>query len=174
MRMIHKPIQIKNLQLSFPHKTCFDDFSVQVPYGSRIAIIGRNGCGKTTLLKILLGMVEPTSGDIGCADDAVFGFVPQIIEDFDALSGGQRLNTAVTQALNLEPNILLLDEPTNHLDRYNRKSLMRMLQSYPGTLIVVSHDTELLRNGISIMAKFVYSLALMMIISAKYVAADPP
>jgi ATPase subunit of ABC transporter with duplicated ATPase domains len=143
--MIHNPIQIKNLSLSFPHKTCFDDFSVQVSYGSRIAIIGRNGCGKTALLKILLGMVEPTSGDIGCADDAVFGFVPQIIEDNDSLSGGQRLNAAVTQALSLEPNVLLLDEPTNHLDRHNRKSLVRMLQSYPGTLIIVSHDTELLR-----------------------------
>ena len=148
MRMIHKPIQIKNLQLSFPHKTCFDDFSVQVRYGSRIAIIGRNGSGKTTLLKILHGMVEPTSGDIGCTDDAVFGFVPQIIEDNDRLSGGQRLNAAVTKALSLDPNILLLDEPTNHLDRHNRKSLMRMLQSYPGTLIVVSHDTELLRHCI--------------------------
>lgn len=146
--MIHKPIQIKNLQLSFPHKTCFDDFTLQIPYGSRIAIIGRNGSGKTTLLKILNGMVEPTSGDIGRADDVVFGFVPQIIEDNDSLSGGQRLNAAVTQALSLEPNVLLLDEPTNHLDRHNRKSLMRMLQSYPGTLIVVSHDTELLRNCI--------------------------
>jgi ATPase subunit of ABC transporter with duplicated ATPase domains len=145
MRMIHKPIQIKNLQLSFPHKTCFDDFSVQIPYGSRIAIIGRNGCGKTTLLKILNGMVEPTSGDVLIADDVIVGFVPQIVEEFDSLSGGQRLNAAVTQALSLEPNVLLLDEPTNHLDRHNRKSLMRMLQSYPGTLIVVSHDTELLR-----------------------------
>lgn len=146
--MIHKPIQIKNLQLSFSHKTCFDDFSVQVPYGSRIAIIGRNGCGKTTLLKILNGMVEPTSGDVLSAADLIIGFVPQIVEEFDSLSGGQRLNAAVTQALSLEPNVLLLDEPTNHLDRHNRKSLMRMLQSYPGTLIVVSHDTELLRHCI--------------------------
>ena len=74
--------------------------------------------------------------------------MPQIIEDNDSLSGGQRLNAAVTQALSLKPNILLLDEPTNHLDRHNRKSLMRMLQSYSGTLIVVSHDTELLRHCI--------------------------
>jgi len=146
--MIHKPIQIKNLSLSFPHKTCFDDFNAQIAYGSRIAIIGRNGSGKTTLLKILHGMVEPTNGDIGFADDVVFGFVPQIIEDYDSLSGGQRLNQAVTQALSLDPNVLLLDEPTNHLDRHNRKSLMRMLRSYPGTLIVVSHDTELLRHCI--------------------------
>lgn len=67
--MIHKPIQIKNLSLSFPHKICFDDFNAQIAYGSRIAIIGRNGSGKTTLLKILYGMAEPTSGDIGCAYD---------------------------------------------------------------------------------------------------------
>lgn len=146
--MIHKPIQIKNLSLSFPHKTCFDDFNVQIPYGSRIAIIGRNGSGKTTLLKILHSMLEPTSGDIRYGDDVVFGFVPQIINDFDTLSGGQRLNAAVTQALNYDPNVLLLDEPTNHLDPHNRKSLMRMLQSYPGTLIVASHDSELLRNCI--------------------------
>lgn len=146
--MIHKPIQIKNLSLSFPHKTCFDDFNVQISYGSRIAIIGRNGSGKTTLLKILHGAVEPTSGDIQCAGDVIFGFVPQIIENFYSLSGGQRLNEAVTQALSLDPNVLLLDEPTNHLDRHNRGSLMRMLKSYPGTIIVVSHDTELLRNCI--------------------------
>lgn len=145
---IHKPIQIKNLSLSFPHKTCFDDFNAQIVYGSRIAIMGRNGSGKTTLLKIVCGVVEPTSGDIQCDDNVVFGFVPQIIEDFDYLSGGQRLNKAVTQALSCDPNVLLLDEPTNHLDRHNRKSLMRMLQSYTGTLIVVSHDTELLRNCI--------------------------
>jgi ATPase subunit of ABC transporter with duplicated ATPase domains len=146
--MIHKPIQIKNLSLSFPHKTCFDDFNIQISHGSRIAIIGRNGSGKTTLLKMLYGAVEPSGGEIQCDEDVVFGFVPQIIEDYDSLSGGQRLNQAVTQALSLDPNVLLLDEPTNHLDRHNRKSLMRMLRSYPDTLIVVSHDTELLRNCI--------------------------
>lgn len=151
MLMIHKPIQIKNLSLSFPHKTCFDDFNIQIRHGSRIAIIGRNGSGKTTLLKILRGTVEPTSGVVQCADDVVFGVVPQIIEDFNSLSGGQRLHEALTRALSLDPNILLLDEPTNHLDRQNRKSLMRMLQSYTGTLIVVSHDTELLRHCIDIL-----------------------
>lgn len=77
--MIHKPIQIKNLSLLLPHKTCFDDFNAQISYGSRIAIIGRNGSGKTTLLKILYGTAEPTSGIIQRVDDTVFGFVPQII-----------------------------------------------------------------------------------------------
>lgn len=143
---MHKPIQIKNLSLSFPHKICFDNFNAQIAYGSRIAIIGRNGSGKTTLLKILCGLIEPSNGHIICADDLHFGYVPQIIENNDFLSGGQRLNKAVSQALSSIPDVLLLDEPTNHLDRRNRKSLLRMVQSFSGSLIVVSHDTELLRH----------------------------
>lgn len=146
--MIHKPIQIKNLSLSFPHKTCFEDFNIQIHHGNRIAIIGRNGCGKSTLLRILQGAFEPRQGDVKIADDVVFGYVPQVIDDFNSLSGGQRLNEAMTHALRVKPNVLLLDEPTNHLDHRNRTSLMRMLRAYTGTLIVVSHDTELLRHCI--------------------------
>jgi len=143
---IHKPIQIKELELSFPHKTCFEDFTTTINYGSRISIIGRNGGGKSTLLKILLGSIEATSGDIKVPQDAIIGYVPQIIDEFRDSSGGERFNEAMTKALSLHPNILLLDEPTNHLDQRNHKSLMRMLQNYQGTLIVISHDTELLRN----------------------------
>lgn len=147
--MIHKPIQIKDVELSFPHKTCFENFSNQIVYGSRIAIIGRNGAGKSTLLKMLAGILKPSSGTINMANDAVIGYVPQIVEEYSSLSGGQRLNASITSCLKLDPNILLLDEPTNHLDMRNRKSLIRMLKSYHGTLIIVSHDTELLRNCIN-------------------------
>ncbi len=137
-------IHIKNLGISFPHKTCFEDFSTQIHYGSRIAIIGQNGSGKSTLLKTLQGQFEPSSGSIHTSDDVIFGYVPQVINDFESLSGGQRLNEALTQALSLNPNVLLLDEPTNHLDSHNRNSLMRMLKKYAGTLIMVSHDVEFL------------------------------
>lgn len=135
--MMHKPIQVKDLDLSFSHKTCFENFSCQIPYGIRIAIIGKNGSGKSSLLKMI-----PTI----CGEDVVIGYVPQVIVDHRDLSGGQRLNKAVTEALSIDPNLMLLDEPTNHLDRRNKKSLMRMLQNYSGTLIVVSHDKELLRQ----------------------------
>lgn len=131
-------IQIHNLTLSFPHKTCFEDFSVNLQYGSRIAIIGRNGSGKSTLLRMLK--------DIAAKQNMVVGYVPQIIEDFDHLSGGQRFNKALTEAIALSPDLLLLDEPTNHLDHHNRKSLMRMLRGFSGILIIVSHDVEILRN----------------------------
>lgn len=144
--MMHKPIQFKNLSLSFPHKTCFEDFNAEILHSSRIAIIGRNGSGKSSLLKILQHSFEATSGVIMIPDDLRIGYVPQVISDFGSCSGGERLNAALTQALSLDPNILLLDEPTNHLDRSNRKSIMQLLRSYKGTLIVVSHDVELLRQ----------------------------
>lgn len=144
--MIHKPILINNLGLSFLHKVCFEHFSAQVNYGDRIAIIGRNGSGKSTLLNILRNAFEPTTGNIHIPETVIFGYVPQIIETKDTLSGGQRFNKALTVALSCNPNVLLLDEPTNHLDLRNRTSLMRMLKTYQGTLIVVSHDVELLRT----------------------------
>ena len=139
-------IQIHELGVSFAHKTCFKNFSTQVNYGDRIAIIGQNGSGKSTLIKILQNQFEPTSGKIQISKDVIFGYVPQVIYEFESLSGGQRLNHTLTKALSPNPNVLLLDEPTNHLDYSNRKSLMRMLKNYPGTLIAVSHDVEFLQN----------------------------
>jgi len=144
--MIHQPIIIKNISLAFPHKTCFEGFSKQIYYGSRIALIGKNGSGKSTLLKIIQGLVEPSSGLIHIPQNITFGYVPQVINDHNDLSGGQRLNAVLTTALSQDPNVLCLDEPTNHLDAKNRTSLMRMLNAFDGTLIVVSHDVELLRT----------------------------
>ena len=144
--MQHNPIQINKLAVYFSHKICFENFSTTVHYGDRIAIIGRNGSGKTTLLNILRGAFEPSEGSVNIPKNVLIGYVPQIVEDVHHLSGGQRFNAALTQALSNDPNILLLDEPTNHLDYKNRRSLMRMIQSYEGTVIVVSHDPELLRS----------------------------
>lgn len=148
--MTHKPIQFKSIRFSLPHKLCFEQLDETISYGQRIAIIGQNGCGKSTLLQMMQGLIEPTDGELILPQDAVIGYVPQLIEQFDSLSGGQRFNEKLTQALAAFPNILLLDEPTNHLDRKNRNSLMRMLRSFEGTLVIVTHDIELLRHAIDI------------------------
>jgi ATPase subunit of ABC transporter with duplicated ATPase domains len=147
--MMHTPVQFRNLSLSFPHKTCFEAFSGQISFGDRIAIIGRNGAGKSTLLQILQGLIEPSDGEINLPNELRIGYLPQIIQDFPELSGGQRLNKALTEMLSSCPNFLLLDEPTNHLDSRNRRSLMHLLKSYQGTLVIVSHDLEMLSSMIA-------------------------
>lgn len=145
---MHRPILLKDITLSFSGKICFEGFTTQIQPGSRIAIIGRNGSGKSSLLNILRKTLSPTEGDVIFSDDVSVGFVEQTISDFNTLSGGQRLNKRLSEALAQSPDMLLLDEPTNHLDKANRKSLMHMMNRFPGTLIVVSHDTELLRTCI--------------------------
>ena len=148
---MHKPIFLTDVSLSFSNKSCFKNFSIQIYPGTRIAIIGRNGSGKSSLLNILRGYLQPTDGQINIPDDLCIGYVEQIISDYNNLSGSQRLNKRLSEVLALSPDILLLDEPTNHLDCDNRKSFMRMLQAYQGTLIAVSHDVEFLHKCIDVL-----------------------
>ncbi|MBP9726513.1 MAG: ABC-F family ATP-binding cassette domain-containing protein [Gammaproteobacteria bacterium] len=145
---MHKPILLQDLSLSFSHKTCFENFNARILPGSRIAIIGRNGSGKSSLLNILQGTIEPTNGKLIIPEDLHIAALPQMIEG--SLSGGECFNQALNDALNEYPDVLLLDEPTNHLDGKNRKALLQLLHDFKGTLIVVSHDVELLRKNIDI------------------------
>ncbi len=138
------PIRLINLSLCLPHKTCFEDFCAVVAYGSKIALIGDNGTGKSSLIKKLAGLDSPVEGRVEIPADVTAAYVPQTVTDFPHLSGGQRFNKKLSEALSLRPDVLLLDEPTNHLDIYNRRALMNMLGRFKGTLIVASHDEELL------------------------------
>ena len=143
---MHQPILLQDICLSFHKKTCFEHFTAQIHAGSRIAIIGRNGSGKSTLLKMLMALHNTSSGELCVPADVVFGYVAQVIDNYDTLSGGQRFNKSLTTALAKAPNVLLLDEPTNHLDARNKRHLIRHLNNFYGTLIIVTHDAEVLRN----------------------------
>ncbi|MCL2520030.1 MAG: ATP-binding cassette domain-containing protein [Spirochaetaceae bacterium] len=139
-------IIIKDISLSFGDKFCFIGFNAQIPPGSRIAIMGNNGSGKSCLLKMISGRLEPSSGQIFHNDSSNIGYVPQIISANNNLSGAENFNKALSLALANNPDILLLDEPTNHLDGKNRASLFKMLKHYKGALIIISHDEELLQT----------------------------
>lgn len=68
--------------------------------------------------------------------------------DLSSLSGGQKTKLALTRAFLMAPQILLLDEPTNFLDVAGKKWVMHFLAQYPHTLLVVSHDLDLLDRHI--------------------------
>lgn len=144
--MKHKPIEIRDLSFELPHRPCFSGFSTQIQSGDRIAIIGRNGAGKSSLLKMIMGEIEPSSGTIMNNDRLVIGYVPQTVLDHADLSGGERFNEAFTDAISEKADLLILDEPTNHLDQKTRYSLMRMLDNYQGTILFASHDITLINQ----------------------------
>ncbi len=141
---MQKIITINELNLQFGAKELITNFSQNIYAHERIAIIGRNGSGKSSLLKILAQEIHDNA--VQLQSGLQLAYVPQLSDNNSTQSGGERFNSNLSQALASYPDVLLLDEPTNHLDQHNRKSLIKLLHHFSGSLIIVSHDLELLNN----------------------------
>ena len=131
-----------------------DHVSLSVSKGLRAALTGRNGEGKSTLMKVIAGKLEPDSGEIVRAPGLKTVYVSQEVpadrpddSAFNALSGGRRRRSILESALLSRPDLLLLDEPTNHLDMETIDWLEGMLRrTRDMAVIVVTHDRRFLRR----------------------------
>ena len=66
-------IELSSIAKSYPGIQLLKDINIKVPKGERVSIVGPGGCGKTTVLKILLGLVEPDAGDVRLMDQSILG-----------------------------------------------------------------------------------------------------
>ena len=83
-RMGNTTIELKNISKSFGNKILIRDFSYLFLKNDRVAFMGRNGCGKTTLMKMILGLEKPDSGEIGIGQTIRIGCFAQLLpEDMD-------------------------------------------------------------------------------------------
>ena len=174
-----------DLKVGYPQKVVFSDAQIEIKRREKVALIGRNGEGKTTLMRVIMRELEPISGearighnvhigyyaqnqeDILDPSETVFGTLDRIAvgdirtklrdilgaflfkgEDIDkkvsVLSGGERARLGMAKLMLSPYNVLALDEPTNHMDIRSKDVLKQALQSFDGTLIVVSHDRDFL------------------------------
>jgi ATPase subunit of ABC transporter with duplicated ATPase domains len=137
-------ISLSNVSFSYDsYSTVFDGVSVVFNDFDKVAIIGDNGCGKTTLLKLLAGDITSDSGNVVRGASV---YMMNQIHALDSKSGGERQSAELARAFNSCAEILLLDEPTNNLDRVAKEKFFNDLMSYPYGAVIVSHDRELLQK----------------------------
>jgi len=183
-KIFNTAVEVKELNKGYDDFTLFKNYNLLIESGERLAIIGPNGIGKTTLLECLVNNLTPDSGDIKWSDNARIGYFAQNHgADFDSnmslldwmsqwrqdgddmqvirgtlgrllfsqndihkpvrvISGGEQRRMLFGKLTLQRPNVIIMDEPTNHLDMESIESLNAALDSFPGTLIFVSHDRE--------------------------------
>ena len=139
---------LKEVSLAFGGPQILDRVTLSVSRGMRAALTGRNGEGKSTLLKVIAGMIECDSGEIVRAPGLKVEYVTQEVSGDDAgRSGGEIRKARLEAALLRRPDLLLLDEPTNHLDIAAIDWLEAMLARLKDTaVILVTHDRRFLKR----------------------------
>ncbi|QQZ09310.1 ribosomal protection-like ABC-F family protein [Heyndrickxia vini] len=179
-------VALTDVSFSYPpEKSLFKQLSLEVKRGDRVAIVGKNGTGKTTLLKLLTGKLEPSFGKISQNPQVRIGYFMQELESLNYeetileqiltlpnmtqteartilacflfrredvfkkvkdLSMGEKCRVAFVKLYFSHANLLVFDEPTNYLDIETRERIEDALEMYPGAVIMVSHDSFLLRK----------------------------
>ncbi|MDJ0626130.1 MAG: ATP-binding cassette domain-containing protein [Candidatus Caenarcaniphilales bacterium] len=167
-----------------------NNLSFEILRGDKVGVVGNNGLGKTTLLRMIYGDLNPDEGSIQLGYEVSTGYFPQdykseiqsksgfnafewlegfskeegsevlrnylgrmlfsgddALKKVDSLSGGESARLLIAKLMLLKNNFLILDEPTNHLDIEAVSALSEGIKNFPGTVIFVSHDRDLISNA---------------------------
>lgn len=104
-------ISIQNLTVEFSAKSLFDDVNYVINRRDKIALVGKNGAGKSTMLKIIAGLQNPTSGKVVVPEGVTIGYLPQQMEVADDTTVIDEVKKAFSH----------LDQMKEKLDRYNQE-----------------------------------------------------
>ena len=142
-------VTLRDVTVRFGGPPVLDAATLSVEKGERACVTGRNGEGKSTLLKLLAGQMEPDSGEVVRAKGLKVAYVGQEVAHAAreaSLSGGQIRRRQLEEAIVSQPDLLLLDEPTNHLDVAAIEWLEGCLRRIHAAVLFVTHDRAFLKR----------------------------
>ncbi|HLR68028.1 MAG TPA: ABC-F type ribosomal protection protein [Virgibacillus sp.] len=154
-------VELSNIEVTFLDQMIVDIPHLAIHQFDRIGLVGKNGEGKSTLLKVINGQVIPSKGKVNRLVD--FGYFEQTTKPVESevdyellgklsipkteisqLSGGEQTKMKLAQLFSTYHEGLLIDEPTTHLDASGIDFLIEELKYYYGALVLVSHDRYVL------------------------------
>ena len=135
-------IELRDVVFSYAGHTVVDGVSLQVDRGELVALLGPNGCGKTTIMRLINGLE--------LADAGAYLFDGRLVDASPyQLSGGQKKRVALAAVVSMNPDILVLDEPTNGLDEDSCDIVVNFLLAYVAagkTVLMSTHHQDLVRR----------------------------
>jgi len=178
----HRVIESKSVSKTFGNQVLWEKASFTIQQGERVALVGPNGCGKSTWLRMLMEE-EPFEGELWKTSTLTIGYLQQTVNDLPetitpaewfvpkdfetrgqiqtlmsnlgfgkehwhlpigSMSMGERLKLKLMAFIIEQKDMLIMDEPTNHLDLPSVEQLESTLANYPGTILLVTHDSQLM------------------------------
>jgi len=125
--------------VEFGVKPLFEDVSFVVNDRDRIALVGKNGAGKSTMLKILCGLQEPTAGTVAVPNDTTIGYLPQVMKITDDTTVREEARKAFADVAGLKARVDELNRQLAERDDYDSEEYLALVQKFSN-----AHDRYLM------------------------------
>ena len=135
-------ISIDGLTVEFGVKPLFKDVSFVINERDRIALVGKNGAGKSTMLKILCGLQKPTSGAVSVPNDLTIGYLPQVMKLSDDTTVKEETRKAFADKTKMEEKLKKMEEEMVERTDYESDSYAELVERF-----TTEHERYMMMGG---------------------------
>lgn len=123
-------ISVDGLKVEFSVKPLFEDVSFVINDRDRIALVGKNGAGKSTMLKILCGQEKPTAGTVSVPNDTTIGYLPQVMKLTDDTTVREETRKAFASVSKLKQRVDELQSQLSVREDYDSEDYLNLVQNF--------------------------------------------
>nr|WP_315408810.1 ABC-F family ATP-binding cassette domain-containing protein [uncultured Prevotella sp.] len=135
-------ISIDGLTVEFGVKPLFKDVSFVINERDRIALVGKNGAGKSTMLKILCGMQKPTSGVVSVPNDTTIGYLPQVMKLSDDTTVKEETRKAFADKTKIEERLKKMEQEMAERTDYESEGYAELVERF-----TTEHERYMMMGG---------------------------